>query len=101
MKINKIIARLVFVLILLAFCLFLGSCGPGKYCKPENIQNGKSSQHHDTKKFRGMIRVKWIRQEGNICQVKFENMKTSFVRIYENADCKKFKVGVWVNIDSI
>jgi hypothetical protein len=63
--------------------------------------SGKSSEHHDSKKFRGMIRVKWINREGPLCRVKFENMKTSIINIYEGSDCKKFKPGQWVSIDSI
>lgn len=84
------------IFILLALVI-TSSCN--KWCKPENIRSGKSSQHHDSKKMK--VRVMWVKQYGSTCVVRYENMKTMFNRIYTNCDCKKFKVGTWINIDSI
>jgi hypothetical protein len=88
------------ILIILVI-IFYGCSSGRKYCDPASIRSGKSSQHHDGKKFRGMIRVKWMHQIGNYCLVKFENMKQSFSKVYNGPDCAKFKVGCWVSIDSI
>jgi hypothetical protein len=90
------------ILIVVAAMLILASCSTGKkYCDPDSIRSGRSNQHHDSKKFRGMIRVKWINNEGPFCKVKFENMKESFTKIYEGCECDKFSKGCWVNRDSI
>ncbi|MFL5810064.1 MAG: hypothetical protein ACJ749_11125 [Flavisolibacter sp.] len=88
--------------ILLILSIVLAGCSTGsKWCKEKNIQSGRSSQHHDRKKYKAMIRVKWTHQFGNMCLVKFENMKQSFSKIYDKCDCRRFKVGSWVAIDSI
>jgi hypothetical protein len=85
--------------ILLILIIIFTSCN--RWCKPENIRSGKSSQHHDSKKFKAMIRVMWAKQFGKMCKVRYQNMKTVIDKVYMNCDCKKVPVGTWVAIDSI
>jgi hypothetical protein len=87
-------------LAIVMFVLSASSCSR-KLCDPDSIRSGKSSQHHDSKKMRGMIRIMWVRQFGNMCKVHYANMKTMFDKVYLNCDCKKFPVGTWVSVDSI
>jgi hypothetical protein len=97
----KIIYSIVLLVLVIPLFVLTSCSGGKKYCDPDSIRSGRSSQHHDTKKFRGMIRVKWKNTEGNLCLVKFENMKESFTKLYEGCDCDKYHTGYWVNIDSI
>ena len=67
----------------------LTSCS--HYCKPANIESGKSSQHHDTKKFRATYTRK-----GNFWIVTCKNMNEERKNI---VTCKPpFKNGSWVNL---
>jgi hypothetical protein len=102
MTINKIIAFFVRVLIIIAFAAFISSCSTGnKYCDPSNIKSGRSSQHHDGKKFKASIKIIHAKQYGNMCEVRYENKKEMFNVVYDNCDCKKIPVGCWVSVDSI
>jgi hypothetical protein len=88
----------------LAFILLtiLAGCSSGKkYCDPDSIRSGRSSQHHDSKKFRGSIRIMWAKQFGNMCRVHYENMKQVVDKVYMNCNCKNVPVGTWVSVDSI
>jgi hypothetical protein len=101
MKLIFSIIQIVVLIAAVVWLLSLTSCSPGKYCDPKNIQNGKSSQHHDSKKKKAQIRIMWAKQYGHLCKVRYENKKIMLDRIYEDCDCKKIPVGTWVNEDSI
>jgi hypothetical protein len=89
-------------ILIIILSLALRQCnGCNKYCEPENIKNGRSSQHHDRKKMRGAIRTMWAKQYGNMCKVRYQNEKEMFDIIYPNCNCKNIPVGCWVPVDSI
>jgi hypothetical protein len=84
-------------LLIVAIIVFSNRGCYSKWCDPDRIQSGESNRHHDSKKYR-VVRTK---QDGNICKVRYENKKESFNSPYENCNCDSFKVGTWVNIDSL
>jgi hypothetical protein len=93
---------LVSVFITAFLLILLASCSTGsKWCKKSNIESGRSSQHHDSKKMRGAIRTMWAKQYGNMCKVRYQNEKEMFDIIYPNCNCKNIPVGCWVPVDSI
>lgn len=80
-------------ILLIAIMTFaLTSCG--KWCKQKNIQSGKSSQHHDSKKMK--VRVMRTRQYGSNCKVRLMNMRKQFDAVCL-CDCDSLKPGTWVN----
>jgi hypothetical protein len=98
----KFFIKVIALIAIVIWLLFITCCSSGsKWCKKSNIESGKSSQHHDTKKMRGAIRIMWAKQFGSTCEVRYENKQEMFNRIYPNCDCKKVPVGTWVNRDSI
>jgi hypothetical protein len=94
---NLIICLLLTALII--WLLTLTSCT--HYCDPENIQSGRSNQHHDSKPFRAKIKIINAQQQGSSCYVKYMNMKEITYRLYEHCNCGKFEEGKWVSTDSI
>jgi hypothetical protein len=95
----KTIIKLIILIAAVIWGLIATSCT--RYCDPANIRSGKSNQHHDSKPFRAQIRIMWKEQYGPFCKVRYQNMKYSTNRIYEDCDCEKFKIGQWVGEDSI
>lgn len=82
--------------------------GGGKFCKPENIRSGRSSQHHDSKKMRAgkippnSIRVMWVHRDGPVIKVRYQNMKTTQPRVYYgNLPSDLIIEGQWVPVDSL
>jgi hypothetical protein len=89
------------ILLMMMIVAMTSRGGCKKNCDPDNIRSGRSSQNHDRKKFKASIRIMWAKQFGNMCRVRYQNMKTVIDKIYVNCDCKKFPVGTWVSVDSI
>lgn len=101
---KKLIIAVIIGAALFTASLFLFSCSAGsKWCKPENIQSGRSSQHHDSKKMRaGIIRVRWIHRDGDIYHVRYENMQTSINRVYfRELPSPIIQEGKWIPTDSL
>lgn len=83
----------ILLIILLAIT---ASCN--KYCDPANITDGKSERHHDQKKFRAMMRIKYTKQIGPYCVVHVENMKLEATTVCE-CDCSNFTTGKWIEVN--
>jgi hypothetical protein len=91
MTINKIIAFVVRVLILFAFTVLIFSCSPGKYCEPGNIKSGRSSQHHDSKKFKVIAK----KQEGPFYVLHVHNMQYDGNLVFEGKLPDSIQLGKW------